>query len=102
MSSIYVKGIKVSHLEPQKKGADGGYINLAIAIVQLACHDYRILRRRLVRERNERERSIIESRMHEIEMFFKSAYGITNSPCPFVMQPITQTWGGTFKAEEQT
>lgn len=75
MSLIYCKGVMCSRLMPQPRGVDNGYVNLAIGIVQTACDDYRALKRAYAREWNERERSILKSRMHEIELFFKSELG---------------------------
>lgn len=75
MSKIMVNGVDISRKLPEPKPEDNGYVNLAIAIVETACNDYRILRRRMIREWDSRERSILKARLHEIELFLKSDFG---------------------------
>lgn len=55
-------------------GIDAGYLDLANAIVIKAAEDYRSIKQRTV-YRNNYEKRMADSRIKQIERFFKSEYG---------------------------
>jgi len=61
--------------ENKKPELRAEFEGLAQAIVVQAANDYRSLKRTLRWERSEDERKILQGRMREIELFFKSEYG---------------------------
>lgn len=61
--------------EHKKPALRAEFEGLAQAIVVQAANDYRSLKRTLRWERSEDERKILQGRMREIELFFKSEYG---------------------------
>ena len=58
----------------QDIGIDAGYLELANAIVIKAAEDYRSIMQRTV-YRDDYEKRMADSRIKQIERFFKSAYG---------------------------